>query len=141
MADEAMAALVVRFYEELWNRWDDAAVEQVLAEDFRFRGSLGNQTTGRDGWRSYRDLTRGYAPDFHNDIVSLVTDHDRAAARLTYTGTHLGSVLGFAPTGRRFSYSGAAFFTASNGLLSDAWVLGDLDTLRSFLAGGGPEPD
>jgi predicted ester cyclase len=56
-----------------------------------------------------------------------------------YTGTHLGLVLGFAPTGRRFGYSGAAFFTATDGLLSDAWVLGDLDTLRSFLAGGVPD--
>jgi hypothetical protein len=47
-------------------------------------------------------------------------------------------VLGFPPTGRWFSYSGAAFFTATDGLLSDAWVLGDLDTLRSFLAGDVP---
>src|SRR5690348_1326245 len=59
----ATAALVVRFYEQLWNRWDDAAVDEVLAEGFRFRGSLGNQTIGRDGWRGYRDLTRRYAPD------------------------------------------------------------------------------
>jgi len=139
MADEAVAALVVRFYGQLWNRWDDPAVEHTLAEDFTFRGSLGNQTTGREGWRTYRDLTRRYAPDFHNDIVSLVTDNNRAAARLTYTGTHLGPVLGFPPTGRRFSYSGAAFFTATDGLLSDAWVLGDLDTLRSFLAGDVPD--
>jgi steroid delta-isomerase-like uncharacterized protein len=130
-----VTALVVRFYEQLWNRWDDAAVDHTLAEGFTFRGSLGVQTTGREGWRAYRDLTRRYAPDFRNHIVSLVADADRAAVRLLFTGTHLGPVLGFAATGRPFSYSGAAFFTVAGGLLTDAWVLGDLDTLRSHLAG------
>lgn len=33
--------LVVRFYDRLWNAWDDTAVQTVLAEQFRFRGSLG----------------------------------------------------------------------------------------------------
>ncbi len=72
-----------------------------------------------------------------------MTDHDRAAARLRYTGTHLGPVLGLPPTGRQFSYCGTAFFTATDGLLSDpsvtTWVLGDLDTPRSFLAGDVPD--
>jgi steroid delta-isomerase-like uncharacterized protein len=135
--DDEVTALVVRFYEQLWNRWDDSAVEYTLAEGFTFRGSLGVQTTGRAGWRAYRDLTRGYAPDFHNEIVSLVSSGGQAAARLLFTGTHQGPVLGFPPTGRPFSYSGAAFFTATDGLLTDAWVLGDLDTLRTHLAGNG----
>lgn len=32
-----------------------------------------------------------------------------------------------------FGYSGAAFFTAAGGLLTKAWVLGDLDSLRPQL--------
>ena len=66
----------------LWNAWDDAAVETVLADDFAFRGSLGTETTGRDGWRTYRDAVRQAAPDFRNDLIDLVCEDDRAAARL-----------------------------------------------------------
>jgi predicted ester cyclase len=29
--------LVRRFYRDVWNRWDDQAVDQVLADDFCFR--------------------------------------------------------------------------------------------------------
>ncbi|MCU0278364.1 MAG: ester cyclase [Candidatus Nanopelagicales bacterium] len=127
--------LVVRFYDQLWNSWDDAAVDAVLAVQFRFRGSLGQHTVGRDGWRHYRDGIRAAAPDFHNEIVELIADGDRAAARLLYTGTHSGNLLGHPPTGRRFRYAGAAFFKASEGQLVDAWVLGDLaDLTRQLVA-------
>jgi steroid delta-isomerase-like uncharacterized protein len=129
-------ALVRRFYDDLWNRWDDVAVEDVLAADFAFRGSMGTHTQGRDGWRGYRDAIRRGAPDFRNEITELVSDRQRAAARLSYTGHHAGPLAGLAATGRRFEYAGAAFFTARDGRLASAWVLGDLDGLRRQLRPG-----
>ena len=130
---EPMAALVTRFYERLWNAWDDDAVVLTLATDVRFRGSLGPETVGRDGWRGYRDAIRAGAADFHNEVVDLVVGDDRAAARLRYTGTHTGVLLGLPATGRTFTYAGAAFFRASQRVLTEVWVLGDLDTLRAQL--------
>lgn len=125
--------LIALFYDRLWNCWDDAEVDRVLEEDFVFRGSLGQETRGRDGWRRYRDDVRAAAPDFRNEVVELVVAEDRAAARLRYTGTHLGLLLGIPPTGRHFEYSGAAFFAFGRGRLGSAWVLGDLDHLRRQL--------
>jgi steroid delta-isomerase-like uncharacterized protein len=129
----AVEHLVRRFYEDLWNRWDDAAVDDVLGEDFTFRGSLGTETAGRAEWRSYRDAVREGAPDFHNEVVTLVARGDEAAARLRYTGTHTGALAGMPATGRRFSYAGAAFFAGHRGRLTSAWVLGDLAALRAQL--------
>ncbi|MGN6087704.1 MAG: ester cyclase [Actinomycetales bacterium] len=94
-----MADLVAAFYNDLWNRWDDAAVDVILI----------------------------------NQIQTLVVDENRAAARLRYRGTHDGPLDGLAATGRRFSYAGAAFFTAAEGQLTSAWVLGDLAGLRQQL--------
>jgi steroid delta-isomerase-like uncharacterized protein len=125
--------LVRRFYDELWNRWDDLAVDDVLHEDFTFRGSLGTETRGRDEWRSYRDAIRAGSSDFHNEIVTLVAHGDHAAARLSYTGTHTGDLGGLPPTGRCFSYAGAAFFTGDARQLTSAWVLGDLTAMREQL--------
>ena len=122
--------LVRRFYADLWNRWDDTLVDDVLAPDFTFRGSLGTSTVGRDGWRTYRDTVRAGSTDFHNSLETLVCEGPSAAARLRYSGTHTGPLLDLAPTARRFEYAGAAFFTVSDGLLSSAWVLGDLAALR-----------
>ncbi|MGC9156178.1 MAG: ester cyclase [Ferrimicrobium sp.] len=125
--------LIGQFYSQLWNQWDDELVDELLDETFEFRGSLGQSTHGRDGWRSYRDQIRVGSPDFHNEILSLVCDENHGAARLQYRGTHTGPLLGIAPTGRAFTYAGAAFFEASNGYLISAWVLGDLENLRSQL--------
>jgi steroid delta-isomerase-like uncharacterized protein len=130
----SIGALIQKFYGELWNQWNDAAVQDTLSPRFTFRGSLGQETSGRQGWRRYRDLVRGGSADFHNDIVDLVCDDRRAAARLRFTGTHTGSLLGLPATQRRFEYAGAAFFTADEGWLTSAWVLGDLDALRRQLS-------
>ncbi|MEV5967063.1 ester cyclase [Kribbella sp. NPDC051952] len=132
MAD--ITALVHRFHLDAWNRWDDSVVDEILAPDFVFRGSLGDEVHGPDGWRSYRDKIRSAVPDFTNTIVDLVAAGDRAAARLNYTGHHQGTLLGVAGTGRPIGYSGAAFFTSATGRLAAAWVLGDLDSLRHQLS-------
>lgn len=129
-----MEELVRRFYTEVWNRWDDTAANEVLHERLVFRGSLGDQVRGRDGFRSYRDKIRAAFPDFHNEIVDLVSSGDRAAARLRYSGHQRGEALGVAATGARIVYEGAAFFTARDSQLAEVWVLGDLDGLRRQLA-------
>jgi steroid delta-isomerase-like uncharacterized protein len=125
--------LVRSFYDDLWNCWDDALVDDVLSPGFEFRGSLGTSTVGRDGWRSYRDTVRAGSADFHNHVVSVVAEDTCAAVRLLCSGTHTGPLLDLPATGRRFEYAGAAFFTVEDGLLASAWVLGDLDGLRRQL--------
>ncbi|GLZ33520.1 hypothetical protein Lesp02_57080 [Lentzea sp. NBRC 105346] len=126
--------LVQRFYADAWNRWDSSVLPSLLAPDFEFRGSLGDTVYGIHGWCTYRDKVRAASPDFHNEIVSLVVDGPEAAARLRYSGHHNGVLLGVPGTGVLFEYAGAAFFTARDGLLTSAWVLGDLDGLRRQLS-------
>lgn len=133
MIESSVDGLVRSFYEVLWNRWDDSAVEDLLAEDFLFRGSLREETRGRWAWRQYRDTVRAGSADFHNEIVEVVCHGERAAARLQYSGTHTGLLLGLEGTGRRFEYAGAAFFTAEGNQLRSVWVLGDLEGLREQL--------
>jgi predicted ester cyclase len=129
----SITGLIERFYGELWNKWNDSAVDDTLSPDFRFRGSLGRETSGRQGWRQYRDLVHAGSADFRNEIVDLVCEGERVAVRLRYTGTLTGLLLGLPATQRRFEYAGAAFFTADHRWLTSAWVLGDLDGLRSQL--------
>jgi hypothetical protein len=40
------AELVRRFYDEVWNRRDEAVAREILHRDFRFRGSLGPELRG-----------------------------------------------------------------------------------------------
>ena len=45
--------LVHRFYEQIWDAHDASAIPQVLHEDFAFRGSLGQELRGHDGFSGY----------------------------------------------------------------------------------------
>ena len=125
--------LVEAFYFEVWNRADETRAREVLADAFRFRGSLGAERTGPEGFIAYmRDVHRALA-DYRCVIEDLVTDESRAAARMRFTGRHRAEFLGFPPTGRQITWAGAAFFTREDGRITDLWVLGDLVELRRQL--------
>jgi predicted ester cyclase len=125
--------MVRRFYADAWNRWEDAAVDELLAEDFVFRGSLGDDARGRNGFRAYREKVRTAFPDFHNEVREIVADRDRAAVRLRCTGRQEGELFGVAGTGLDVAYDAVAFFRSDGAHLCQAWVLGDLEHLRNQL--------
>ncbi len=133
MSLEENKYLVRRYYEEMWNRWDFALADELIAEQIAFRGSLGDRVRGREGFKEYVRAVRRAFPDFHNQVEEFVAEGDRVAARLTYTGTHTGEVFGIAPTGRRVSYAGVALFRIVSGQIAEGWVLGDLHGLTRQL--------
>lgn len=125
--------LVSRFYAEVWNAWDADAARELLHPELRFRGSLGRRTQGIAEFLGYVADVRVAFPDFHNHVEDLVTDGPSAVARLSYSGTHRGTVLGAPPTGNRVEYDGIAWFTCSAGRIVDGFVLGDIEALRAQL--------
>lgn len=127
--------IIRRFYEELWNRFDKAKIAELLTEDFRFRGSLGQETRGRDGFVGYMDMVARGFPDFTNRVEEIISEGNRAFARLRYRGTHRGEILGIAPTERAVEYAGAAVFTFRGDQIAEVWVLGDLHSLLTQLQG------
>ncbi len=126
--------LVRRFYDELWNRADEAVAREILDPDFAFRGSLGPQRRGPDGFIEYLRAVRVALEGFVCIVDDLIVEENRAAARMTFRGTHRGSLFGAAPTGRTITWSGAAFFTIRSGHIAELWVLGDVDAVRQQLA-------
>ena len=125
MTAERNKKMIETFYDVMWNRWDMATVRQILTQDIEFRGSIGLSTTGHDGFIEYMNIIRAAFSDFHNEIDAIVAEGEHAAARLTYTGTHEGELLGIAATCQKVSYAGAAFFTFHDNRIAKVWVLGD----------------
>jgi predicted ester cyclase len=134
MNSDEQLRLIDRFYNDMWNRFDKSVFGDILDPKIHFRGSLGQTKVGFDEFGEYVDYIQAFASDFHNEVLSTITERNRTFARLSYTGTHQGEVFGLAPTGKRFEYSGAAVFTFSDGLISDVWVLGDVYGLTQQLS-------
>jgi steroid delta-isomerase-like uncharacterized protein len=137
MSAEHNKALVRRYYEEMWNRWDFVLADELIGEDVAFRGSLGVCVQGREGFKEYMRTVRRAFPDFHNHVEELIAEDDRVVARLTYTGAHHGDVFGIGATGRRMAYAGVGIFRVAEGRIALGWVLGDVHGLVRQLTDGG----
>ena len=132
--------LVESFYREVWNNADETVAREILAEDFRFRGSLGPERRGRDGFIDYMRSIHQALGDYVCVIEDLITTEDRAAARMTFKGKHRGVLFGVDATGREIAWAGAAFFTVNGNRITDLWVLGDIDSVKRQLGGAGSSP-
>jgi steroid delta-isomerase-like uncharacterized protein len=136
VSTDANKALVRRYYEDMWNRWDLSLARELLTADLRFRGSLGAEANGIGEFCAYARSVWLAFPDFHNEIEDMVAEGERVAARLTYTGTHRGEVLGIGATGRSVSYEGVATFRIHDGRIAEVYVVADRLRLVEQLRAG-----
>ena len=127
------AEIVRRFYDQIWNAGDLAAIEQVCRPDMRFRGSLGETRHGREEFADYVRRVRTALSEYHCAIEDTVTEHHRVFAKMRFSGIHRAEFMGFPPTGERVWWSGAALFEMASGQIDGLWVLGDLHGLLQRL--------
>ena len=125
--------LVERFYHRVWNKGDEVEARNILDTDFRFRGSLGSELRGPDGFIAYMRSVHAALGDFSCQIDELIAGADCAAARMTFYGRHRGKFFGIEPSGREIRWSGAAFFKTRGGKIAELWVLGDIEAIRRQL--------
>jgi len=131
----AEADAVRQFYAGIWEAGDFGLMSVLLHEDLTFRGTLGQDIVGRDGFEAYVRDVRGALDGYRCEILDLLAEPGKAAARMRFGGRHiLGPLLGVPPTGRDLHWDGAAFFTFNGTRICDLWVVGDMMGLREQLA-------
>lgn len=125
--------LIERFYHEVWNRADEAVACKILHPDVIFRGSLGTEKRGVDGFIDYMRTVHAALENYTCTIEEIIENGQRAAARMKFSGRHRATFFGVAPTGREIAWSGAAFFEADGQRITVLWVLGDIDAVKQQL--------
>lgn len=106
---------VRKFYDVIWNQHNRNAIPEVLHADVKFRGSLGEEKRGHAGFAEYLDVVHAALGEFRCVIEDLVCEPGKVFAKMTFGGVHRGQVMGYPPTGKRVSWSGAALFTFVDG--------------------------
>lgn len=125
--------MIRNFYEKMWNELDKLLVPELMLEDVTYRTLVGDVVSGRDDYASYMDRVSGPFANFQAEILDLIEEDDRIAAKLRFTATHAGDFLGYAPTSKELMWEGSTHFTFRDGRISDIWVLGDIFTLEQKL--------
>ncbi len=122
MTTEENKALIREFFEEVWNRGDEAAIARFIAENAG--GNDPDFGMGREGFtRQWRTWQEGFS-DLHFEIEEIIAEGDTVVARWTLTGKHTGPFLGSPPTGRAIRVGGMSMDHLRDGVLVsgfDGW--------------------
>src|SRR3989442_8708075 len=89
-AADSAKAVVRRAVEEIWNRQNPAAADELIAADFVDHTPLPGQLPGRDGFKQVLRTIRTAFPDATETIEDLVAEGDRVVARVVIEGAHSG---------------------------------------------------
>ena len=125
--------LVRSFYERIWNKGNVAAATELLAPDFLFRGSLGQEMKGVPDFESYVRSVREVLAEYKCEILTCVAKGNQAFAKMRFSGRHVAAFRGYQPTGQIVEWLGAALFRFQESVITELWVLGDLAGLDALL--------
>lgn len=124
--------VVRRFYEQVINRRDLDAIDDLLGEDFTHDGEARGRTGQRRAVAAFLD---GFS-DLEHAIEQILAEGDLVAARQTWRGTHDGEFAGVAASGRRVEFGSTAILRIRDGQIAAAWDRVDVAGLMTQLTGG-----
>ena len=134
--DVAKKVLMHRWFEEVWNKKNEAVIDELLAADALIYG-LGNDPTrairGPDEFRPFWKAFTSAFPDLQIAVESTISEDDKVVARCAVRGTHMGDGLGFPATGKRVHMNGIVIATIRDGKLIEGWNSFDFLMLYSQL--------
>ncbi len=112
-----------RFYEELFNRGNLDAAEEIAAPDFVLHDpNLPEEVRGPEGLKQFVTLYRSAFPDIDFTIEKQVAEGDLVGTRWVARGTHQGELMGIAPTGNRVEVEAFTLHRFSGEKIAEDWA-------------------
>jgi predicted ester cyclase len=108
------------------NRGDLDGYLAIYAPGAVVHGLPDHVTPDAAGHREVLADTRRSLPDFTAEVEAVVAEGDLLAARISYTGTHRGTMRGVAPTGRVLRWEAMTFRRYDDDArVVERWIVGD----------------
>jgi steroid delta-isomerase-like uncharacterized protein len=129
---EENKTLARRWFEEVWNRGSESAIEEMYHPDGRSIGFPESDSI-INGPKEFADVCRKFRdifPDIHVTVDDLVTEGDKVAVLWTAGMTHLGDGLGFPASSKKVSLHGSTFLRCREGQIIEGRNQLDFTKLR-----------
>ncbi|HUQ30675.1 MAG TPA: ester cyclase [Pyrinomonadaceae bacterium] len=123
MRSESME-VVHRWFEEVWNKGREEAIDEMLAENGIAHGLVdenGKELQGPAEFKPFFRQFRDAFPDIQVAIEDCVTEGDMAAVRCRVTAKHTGAGLGVAATNKPVEFTGMSIVRVKDGKIIEAW--------------------
>lgn len=116
-----------RFLEEIWNKGDIAAANELIAEDFINHAPGRGVPPDREGLKQeVNGLLAAFSAPF--TIDDLIAEGDKVVIRGTFRSVHNGEFLGVPATGKEVTHTWTAILRIENGKVVERWA--DVDRLK-----------
>ena len=116
------AALVRRFYDEVWGRGLVEVAYEIFAENYARHDLRPSQAApGPEGQKRIAADFRAAFPDLRFHVDMVIAENDLVAARWTAEGTNSGPWAGQPATGRTARFSGVNIFRFERGKVVELW--------------------
>lgn len=103
--------------------------EQVLAHQMTAESETTVLRTPSNYADHVREMIEAYG-DFHLEVQELIAQDDRVYVRWKQTGTHIGDVDGFPPTGQTIIEIASAVYRIENERIVEYWIQIDREGIR-----------
>jgi steroid delta-isomerase-like uncharacterized protein len=111
---------------EVFNGHEDVnAFDKLLVADFVDHMAPPALQQGIDGYKGVVKMLRTAFPDLRYEVVDMIAEGDKLAARTSVSGTHKGEFVGIPPTGRRFSVEHIHWMRFVEGKAVEHWAVRD----------------
>jgi steroid delta-isomerase-like uncharacterized protein len=121
MSTEENKALVRRFYDEVHNKQNRAAVDDFIDPNIVDHATPPGLPGGIEGARQFTGMLLTAFPDHQVTVEYMIAEGDKVVARLTVRGTHQGAFLGIPPTGRRWTFTAIDIIRIAGGKIVEHW--------------------
>jgi steroid delta-isomerase-like uncharacterized protein len=113
--------LVHRWFEEVWNKQSEDAINQMFAPGGKAYGfpQADSVLIGPDKFKEIHRFFLSAFPDIHITIHDTICEDERVAVTWVANMTHLGDTFGFAPTFQKVSLQGCSVLVVRNGQIQD----------------------
>lgn len=123
---EQNIAVVRRAVDEIWNRGNYAALDELVSNDILIHSATpSGEIRGHEGLRQFYTALRAGFPDIHFTIEDQVTQGDKVVTRWSAQATHLGEYHGIQPTHRSITFTGIDIDQLANGKVVECWPITD----------------
>ena len=130
-------ATLRRLYD-LINAHDIDAFGALLADDFVEHEELPGGNPTRDGVKDFFRMQIAGLPDLAMTVEDVVDGGDKVVARVRFTGTHTGELMGMPATGRTVDVQVIDIMRfADDGLVHEHWGVFDQMAMMQQLGAGG----
>jgi predicted ester cyclase len=122
MSTEDNKAAVHRFYEEVINKKNVAAIDDFIDPHCIDHALPPGLPSSIEGSKQFIGMYLTAFPDLHFTVEDMIAEGDKVVARLTTRGTQAGAFMGISPTGKQASITAIDINRMAGGKSVEHWL-------------------